>query len=178
VTLGGSAMANYQLSPTMPTTTANISQKTASVTPNADGKIYNASDPVLTGVLAGFLPGDLVTATYGRTPGETVGGSPYTISATLSPAGVLGNYLITYNTANFNITQATPALKFTTYMVAASSASTGAVTFSTNSAPTVCTVSPAGLVTITGAGTCNILADQAADANYAAAPQRNVPVTQ
>src|SRR4029077_11420981 len=36
-------------------------------------------------------------------PGETVDGRPYTISATLSPAGVLGNYTITYNTANFTI---------------------------------------------------------------------------
>ncbi len=31
-----------------------------------------------------------MTATYSRTAGETVAGSPYTISATLSPAGVLG----------------------------------------------------------------------------------------
>ncbi len=33
-----------------------------------------------------------MTATYSRTAGETVAGGPYTISATLSPAGVLGNY--------------------------------------------------------------------------------------
>jgi hypothetical protein len=43
-------------------------------------------------------------ATYSRTAGETIEGSPYTISAALSPAGVLGNYNITYNTANFTIT--------------------------------------------------------------------------
>ncbi|NCU03650.1 MAG: T9SS type A sorting domain-containing protein, partial [Chitinophagaceae bacterium] len=42
-----------------------------------------------------------VTATYTRTAGETVLGSPYTISATL--AGVLSNYNITYNTAGFTI---------------------------------------------------------------------------
>ena len=46
---------------------------------------------------------DGVTATYSRTTGETVLGSPYTISATLSPAGVLSNYSITYNTASFTI---------------------------------------------------------------------------
>jgi len=63
-------------------------------------------DPALTGTLSGFLAGDGVTATYSRTAGETVAGSPYTISATLSPAGVLGNYSITYNTANFTITPA------------------------------------------------------------------------
>jgi MBG domain (YGX type) len=44
-----------------------------------------------------------VTATYSRTGGETVLGSPYTISATLAPVGVLSNYDITYNTANFTI---------------------------------------------------------------------------
>jgi len=33
-----------------------------------------------------------------------VAGSPYTISATLSPTGALGNYDITYNTAKFTIT--------------------------------------------------------------------------
>src|SRR5207244_10229726 len=44
-----------------------------------------------------------VTATYTRTAGETVLGSPYTISATLSPAAVLSNYTITYNTASFTI---------------------------------------------------------------------------
>ena len=31
-------------------------------------------------------------------------GGPYTISATLSPAGLLDNYAITYNTAGFSIT--------------------------------------------------------------------------
>src|SRR5207249_768453 len=50
-----------------------------------------------------FLAGDGVTATYSRAAGETVAGSPYTISATLSPPGVLGNYQITYNTAELTI---------------------------------------------------------------------------
>ena len=47
--------------------------------------------------------GDGVTATYSRTAGETVLAGPYTISAVLSPAGVLSNYNITYNTASFTI---------------------------------------------------------------------------
>ena len=62
-----------------------------------------AADPALTGTLTGFLAADGVTATYSRTAGETVAGGPYTISATLSPAGVLSNYSITYNTALFTI---------------------------------------------------------------------------
>ena len=74
------------------------------MTPNAASKVYGAADPAFTGTLSGFLAGDGVTATYSRTAGETVLGSPYTISAMLSPAGVLSNYSITYNTANFTIT--------------------------------------------------------------------------
>jgi hypothetical protein len=85
--------------------TANftINQKAASVTPNAGSKTYGDADPALTGTLSGFLAADGVTATYSRPVGETVAGNPYTISATLSPAGVLGNYTIVYNTANFTI---------------------------------------------------------------------------
>src|SRR3989442_2643687 len=94
-------LGNY----TITSTTANftISAKAASVTPNAGSKTYGGADPVLTGTLSGFLAGDSVTATYSRTAGETVAGSPYTLSATLSPIAVLGNYTITSTTANFTI---------------------------------------------------------------------------
>lgn len=86
--------------------TANfaITPKAASVTPAANTKVYNSVDPVLTGSLSGFLAADGVTAGYSRVAGETVLGGPYTISATLSPASVLTNYTVTYNTANFSIT--------------------------------------------------------------------------
>ena len=80
-----------------------ITPKAASVTPDALGKTYGDADPALTGTLAGFLPADNVTAVYSRTTGETVLGSPNVISAVLSPAGVLDNYTITYNTADFTI---------------------------------------------------------------------------
>jgi MBG domain (YGX type)/YDG domain/HYR domain len=81
-----------------------IIPKAASVTPSAAGKVYGSADPALSGSLSGFLAADGVTASYSRTAGETVAGSPYAISATLSPAAMLGNYAITYNTANFTIT--------------------------------------------------------------------------
>jgi hypothetical protein len=81
-----------------------INKRPASVTPDDASKLLGALDPVplTTGTLSGFILADGVTATYTRTPGETAG--TYTISAALSPAGVLGNYNITYNTANFTIT--------------------------------------------------------------------------
>ena len=83
-----------------------VSKANASVTPNPATKIYGQNDPALTGTLSGFLASDGVTATYSRDPGESVAGSPYQISATLSPLGVLSNYNITYNTADFTITPA------------------------------------------------------------------------
>src|SRR5439155_1907565 len=94
-------LSNYSI--TYNTANFTIDAKAASVTPNAASKTYGDADPAFTGTLTGFLAADGVTAIYGRTAGETVLGSPYTISATLSPAGVLGNYSITYNTAAFTI---------------------------------------------------------------------------
>ena len=76
------------------TGTLVVNQLAASVTPNSASKVYGAPDPVFSGVLTGFLPADGVTATYARTPGETVAASPYTISATLAPAAVLSNYAV------------------------------------------------------------------------------------
>jgi hypothetical protein len=86
------------------TASFTINKKTASVTPTANSKTYGSNDPSLGGSLSGFLAADNVTATYSRTPGETVAGSPYSISATLNAAdGVLNNYTVTYNTAIFAI---------------------------------------------------------------------------
>src|SRR5216117_1163965 len=95
-------LVNYTI--TYNTAAFTITPRPASVTPNAASKIYGDADPAFTGTLSGFVAADGVTATYSRTVGETVAGSPYTISAVLSPAAVLGNYTITYNTAAFNIT--------------------------------------------------------------------------
>src|SRR4029077_49934 len=95
-------LSNYSI--TYNTAEFTITTRPASVTPNAASKEYGAIDPALTGTLSGFLAGDGVTASYSRAAGETVLGGPYTISATLSPAVVLSNYNITYNTAAFTIT--------------------------------------------------------------------------
>jgi hypothetical protein len=83
-----------------------IIAKAASVTPNASSKTFGEIDPTFTGTLVGFLAADGVTATYTRTTGESVAGSPYIISAALSPVSVLSNYDITYKTANFTINKA------------------------------------------------------------------------
>ena len=93
-------LGNYNI--TYNTASFTITTRPASVTPNAASKMYGTADPAFTGTLSGFLAADGVTATYSRTAGETVAGGPYTISAMLSPAAVLGNYTITYNTAELH----------------------------------------------------------------------------
>jgi len=79
----------------------NVARADASVTPDDASKTYGDTDPTFTGTLDGFLAADKVSATYSRPAGEPVG--TYTISATLSPSEVLGNYNISYNTAAFTI---------------------------------------------------------------------------
>ncbi len=95
------ASDNYTL--TYQGSSLTIEPKAASVRPNAASKTVGEEDPELTGTLTGFLANDGVTAVYTRTSGETVDGSPYTISATLRPTNVLSNYDISYYTAQFTI---------------------------------------------------------------------------
>src|SRR5207249_4692161 len=79
----------------------DITKKAASVTPAAgQHKTYGDADPALSGSTSGFLAADGVTASYSRAAGETVGGGPYHITATVSPSGVLGNYSITNDGAD------------------------------------------------------------------------------
>jgi MBG domain-containing protein/Kelch motif protein/galactose oxidase-like protein len=84
--------------------TLNISKRNATWTTSPASKTYGDPDPVplTTGSGSGFV--DAVTATYSRVAGETVAGSPYHITAALSAAaGVLDNYNITNNGADFTI---------------------------------------------------------------------------
>jgi hypothetical protein len=176
---------NYQGSATGPLT---ISKAAASVTPATASKTYGTADPPLTGTLSGFVASDNVTATYSRTAGETVAGSPYTISATLSPAGVLGNYTITYNTANFTITQAaqapltvvatpsTVAYGSTSALSTTGGSGTGAVTYSAGGS-TGCSVTGSTLSVTNAGGTCSVTATKAADANYTAVTSAPLAVT-
>jgi hypothetical protein len=94
-------LANYEIS--YETAEFTIEKRAASVSPTPASKTYGDDDPALTGMLEGFLPSDDVTASYSRAPGEAVAGGPYAISASLAPAEMLGNYEISYGTAEFTI---------------------------------------------------------------------------
>mgnify|MGYP000265017249 FL=1 len=101
----------------------------------------------MTGTLSGFVAADNVTAIYSRTAGETVAGSPYTVSATLSPTGALANYTVTSNTANFTITQATPTITVTPGTYTYSGAAQGPLTTDVN------TGGSTGAITLSYVGT-------------------------
>src|SRR5439155_20558959 len=85
--------------------TYSIGARAASVTPNPATKFVGTPDPVplTAGTFTGFVASDLIVASYARNAGETLAGSPYPISATLSPTGILANFNITYYTASFYI---------------------------------------------------------------------------
>src|SRR5262249_60582000 len=91
-----------------------ITTRPATWTTNPNSKTYGNPDPnplttgsgQVQGMGTGFLTADNVTATYSRAAGETVAGSPYHITATLSPTGVLSNYSITNDGADFTINRA------------------------------------------------------------------------
>src|SRR5204863_148014 len=83
----------------------NIDTRPATWTTNPRTKTYGDADPSpLTAGSGTFLAADNVTATYGRAAGSNVG--TYHITATLGPPGVLGNYNITNNGADFTISKA------------------------------------------------------------------------
>jgi hypothetical protein len=131
-------LTNYTI--TYNTAAFTITPLAASVTPNPASKLGGTADPAFTGTLTGFLPADGVTATYSRTPGESAG--TYTISATLSPAGVLTNYTITYNTAVFTITAPVAGVSPTTLPF-------GNQTGNTTSPPRTVTLSNTGTAVLT-----------------------------
>ena len=178
-------LSNYNI--TYNTAALTISPAPASVVVNAASKTYGSADPALTGTLSGFLPADGVTAAYTRTAGEAVAGSPYAITASLSPASVLSNYTVTNTPAQFTITAApltitagngsmtyggaVPAItpSFTGLVGPDSAASLGAVTCSTTATsssavgtyPTSCTGAADSNYVINYAGG-NVVVNQAA----------------
>src|SRR5947208_11836097 len=88
-----------------------INARPATWTTNANSKTYGNADPTpLTTGSGDFLAADDVTASYNRAAGETVPGGPYHITATLAPAAVLTNYVITNAGASFTI-NARPATR-------------------------------------------------------------------
>ena len=101
---GDAVQGNYDV--VYETGTLTISKATATVTANAQTKVYGESDPTLTVSVSGLQNGDaasVISYTVSRTDGETVG------TYAITPAGetVQGNYNVTYVPSELTITKAT-----------------------------------------------------------------------
>src|ERR1035437_2144253 len=99
--LSGTKAGNYTLIE-VAGLSANITQKSISVTADAQTKVYGSSDPTLSYVAPALYSGDAFTGELSRTTGETVG--KYAISLGSLTAG--GNYAVTFVGDSLSITKA------------------------------------------------------------------------
>ena len=101
--LGGDSAANYVLaeSGNQTETTATITAKEVTVTPDNKSKVYEEKDPKLTYIVSGVLSGETLKGiTLARAEGENAG--EYDITAT-ADAGANPNYEVTFAEGKFTI---------------------------------------------------------------------------
>ena len=100
---GNAIQGNYNV--TYVPANLTITRATATVTAQAETKVYGAADPVFTAAVSGLQNGDaasVLTYNVTRTAGENVGTYPITPSGSTTQ----GNYNVTYVPASFTITRA------------------------------------------------------------------------
>ena len=103
LTLGGDSAANYVLaeSGNQTETTATITAKEVTVTPDNKSKVYEENDPKLTYKVSGVLDGETLKGiTLARAEGENAG--EYDITGT-ADAGANPNYDVTFAKGTFTI---------------------------------------------------------------------------
>ena len=94
LTLGGADAGNYILPTPQFTTTANITTKPITVTPDAGlNKVYGAADPTFTYTNTSLVGSDTFTGNLSRVAGETIG----TYNITIGDLSAGANYSVTFN---------------------------------------------------------------------------------
>jgi hypothetical protein len=113
-TPGTLTAANYSFA-TGSTASFTISQAQLLVNAVANSKVYGAADPTFAHTLSGFVNGEDATsagvtgaASCARTSGESVAGSPYTITCTPGTLTAANYSFATGSTASFTISKANP----------------------------------------------------------------------
>jgi hypothetical protein len=138
-------------------------------------RVFGATNPTFTGTLNGVVAGDALTETFSTTATATSPVGTYPIVPSASGPKI-ANYTVTATNGTLTVTEGS-FITFTipthTYgnapsAVAATSPSTGAITYSVVSGPA--TISGA-TVALTGAGTVVLQASQAAAGDYLASTQ-------
>jgi YVTN family beta-propeller protein len=174
--------------------TVNKAQPTLVLEASPSPSTWGQSVTLTATVTGGFNPTGTVTFSDGATTLCTVNAAPYTCVAPALTTGVhtLGatyagdasNGGATASAVNQTVGKAVQAITgFTTtpatvvytpggqFTVQATGGASGNPVIFTSQTPAVCTVAPPNTVTMLGAGTCTIAANQAGDANHDAAPQ-------
>lgn len=174
--------------------TVNKAQPTLVLDASPSPSTWGQSVTLTATVTGGFNPTGSVTFSDGATTLCTVNAAPYTCVApalttgahTLGAtyAGDASNGGATASAVNQTVGKAVQAITgFTTtpatvvytpggqFTVQATGGASGNPVIFTSQTPAVCTVAPPNTVTMLGAGTCTIAANQAGDVNHDAAPQ-------
>jgi hypothetical protein len=171
----GAVAANYAISYVNGAVTVNKATPSVTAWPTASSITYGQTlaSSMLSGGTAS-VAGSFVFTTPATAPSAGTASQ----SVTFTPA-VPADYNSVIGSVSVTVSPATPMLTFTAiatqtygagpFQVTASSASSGAVTYSLTSGQTSSgTVTSSGMVTLTGAGMVFLTASQAASGNYAA----------
>jgi ribosomal protein S11 len=166
-----------------------VNRAVLTVTANSALRAYGAANPTFGYTVTGFVNGDtpsVVGGSAAETTSATSSSAPGSYSITFSSEALsAANYTFIYVNGTLTVTQASQTISFTapaspvTYGVSpislSATASSGlAVNFSVSSGP--CSVSGSAL-TVTGAGTCVVAANQPGNADFSAAAQVTHSVT-
>jgi len=171
------------------TQSVTVNKAAMTVTASGASRAYGVSNPTFSYTLTGYVNGDtssVVGGSAAETTSATSTSAPGSYSITFSSEALTAtNYTFSYVSGTLTVSQASQTISFNapaspvTYGVSpislSATASSGlVVTFSVSSGP--CSVSGATL-TVTGAGTCVVAANQAGNSDYSAAAQVTQSVT-
>jgi hypothetical protein len=158
-----------------------VNPRAITVTADAKTKVYGATDPIFTYTITtgSLILGDAITGVLTRAVGTNVGA--YQIQQGTLTTATNPKYAITFVSADLSITRATPTLVLTypnsnvailrpgavdTPTVTTSSSS-GALTFATSAASSICTVdTTTGVISLFGAGSCPVAMSTAITTNF------------
>jgi hypothetical protein len=160
-----------------------VDTRAITVTADAKSKVYGSSDPTFTySITTGSLVlGDSLTGALTRAAGTDVG--TYQIQQGALTTGNNPKYAITFVGADLSITRATPTLVLsypnsnvailrpgaTDTPTVTTSSSSGALTFATSAASSICTVdATTGVISLLGAGSCPVTMTTALTTNFIA----------
>ena len=178
ITPSGAVASNYSIS--YATGTLSVTPATLTITADDKTKVYGAAVPALTASYSGFVNGDdasgLTTQPVLATSATAASGvGTYTITAS---GAASSNYTISYVSGTLTVSAAQPVITFGSLPVktygdtdfdagATSDNASTPVTYSSDNTAVATIVN--GKVRVVGAGTANITASQASDANHTAA---------